>query len=74
LHARAVLGLPIPEITLKQAGASAVILSQVESNGYPVFKGLELALNEPNSDIRLFGKPACRPYRRMGGALSYGNE
>ena len=74
LHARAVLGLPIPEITLKQAGASAVILSETESAGYPVFKGLELALNESNSDVRLFGKPACRPYRRMGVALSYGNE
>ncbi|NTU90297.1 MAG: formate-dependent phosphoribosylglycinamide formyltransferase [Chlorobiaceae bacterium] len=68
LHARAVLGLPIPAIELCRAGASAVILA--DRNGFnPQFTGLEEALGVPGSDIRIFGKPVTRPYRRMAVAL-----
>ncbi len=70
LHARAVLGLPIPEITLMRAGASAVILAANEHNN-PVYKGFEDAACVPKSDFRIFGKPSTRPYRRMGVALAY---
>jgi phosphoribosylglycinamide formyltransferase 2 len=73
LHARAVLGLPIPSITLEHAGASAVILadSHDDSTDPPVYEGLEKAVNTPRVDIRIFGKPATRPYRRMGVALAF---
>lgn len=69
LHARAVLGLPIPGIELRRAGASAVILADREGNA-PRFRGLEEALADPDTDIRIFGKPSTRPYRRMGVALA----
>jgi phosphoribosylglycinamide formyltransferase 2 len=70
LHARAVLGLPIAEITLERIGASAVILSDKEGIN-PTFKGLENAMNHKKSDLRIFGKPVTRPYRRMAVALTY---
>ena len=70
LHARAVLGLPIPEITLERVGASAVILADKEGVT-PTYIGLENAMNQKRSDIRIFGKPVTRPYRRMGVALTY---
>ncbi len=70
LHARAVLGLPIPEITLERTGASAVILADKEGT-QPVYKGLANAMNNKLSDIRIFGKPITRPYRRMAVALAY---
>lgn len=70
LHARAVLGLPIAEITLERAGASAVILADKEGSN-PTFSGLENAMNNKMSDIRIFGKPVTRPYRRMAVALTY---
>jgi phosphoribosylglycinamide formyltransferase 2 len=72
LHARAVLGLPINEIQLLKKGASSVILAHANSDA-PRFEGVENALSVPNSDIRLFGKPTSRPYRRMGVALVYGD-
>jgi phosphoribosylglycinamide formyltransferase 2 len=71
LHARAVLGLPIPEIELVRAGASAVILADKEGKN-PTYTGVEDAISEKHTDIRIFGKPTTRPYRRMGVALSYG--
>lgn len=71
LHARAILGLPIPEITLERAGVSAVILANKESNIQPKYTGVENALQEPKTDIRIFGKPTTRPYRRMAVALVY---
>ena len=74
LHARAVLGLPIPSIELLKNGASSVILAELESEKTPEFKGLNEAAEIPNTDFKLFGKPACRPYRRMGVALAYGTE
>lgn len=70
LHARAVLGLPISEITLERVGASAVILADKEGVN-PTYTGLEKAMNHPQSDIRIFGKPITRPYRRMAVALAY---
>jgi phosphoribosylglycinamide formyltransferase 2 len=70
LHARAVLGLPIPEITLERAGASAVILAE-KAGADPQYTGVEDAISEPRTDIRIFGKPTTRPYRRMAVALAY---
>ncbi|HMT12717.1 MAG TPA: ATP-grasp domain-containing protein, partial [Ignavibacteria bacterium] len=71
LHARAILGLEIPEITLERAAASAVILAEHESIENPGYSGLEEAAKYPKSDIKIFGKPSTRKYRRMGVALAY---
>ncbi len=71
LHTRAILGLPIPQIELWRAGVSAVILATASSSTAPSFTGVEIALQTPQSDIKLFGKPSTRPYRRMGVALTY---
>lgn len=71
LHCRAILGLPIPEITLQKAGVSAVILHQHEDCIIPSFVGIDKALEFTNSDIRIFGKPTTRKYRRMGVALTW---
>jgi phosphoribosylglycinamide formyltransferase 2 len=71
LHARTILGLPIPAITLERAGASAVILAHKTADTVTI-TGLEKALEQPQTDVRLFGKPTSRPYRRMGVALAYG--
>ena len=68
LHLRAILSLPIAEIRLEKAGASAVILASENSNN-PTFEGIEKIAALPNTDFRLFGKPTSRPYRRMGVAL-----
>lgn len=69
LHLRAVLGLPIPDLTLQRAGASAVVLASQE--GVPVISGLTEALTEKNVDVKVFGKPVTRPYRRMAVALAW---
>jgi len=74
LHARAILGIPIFEITLLRNGASAVVLADKENTNWPIFSGLEDAANFKNTDFKVFGKPTTRPYRRMAVALSYGNE
>ena len=74
LHARAVLGWPIPEIVLQRNGASAVILAEQAIEHYPMFKGLEEAIAMESSDFRWFGKPTARPYRRMGVTLSFGPQ
>ncbi|NTU58656.1 MAG: formate-dependent phosphoribosylglycinamide formyltransferase [Chlorobiaceae bacterium] len=71
LHARAVLGLPIPDIELMRTGASAVILA-CKSGINPRYAGIEDALREAGTDIRIFGKPVTRPYRRMGVSLASG--
>jgi len=70
LHLRAVLGLPIAEITQERIGASAVILASDHSNT-PTFEGIETVASAPKSDFRLFGKPSSRPYRRMGVVVTY---
>lgn len=68
LHLRTVLSLPIFEITLERAGASAVILA-TENSDNPTYSGLENIASLPKTDFRIFGKPTSRPYRRMGVAL-----
>ncbi|MBS7230153.1 formate-dependent phosphoribosylglycinamide formyltransferase [Flavobacterium psychroterrae] len=70
LHLRAILSLPIFEITLEKAGASAVILASEDSNN-PTFTGIENVAALPKTDFRIFGKPTSRPYRRMGVVLSH---
>jgi len=73
LHARAILGLPIAPIVARGASASAVILADRDADDF-AFAGLAEALVAPDADtlvdVRLFGKPATRPYRRMGVALA----
>ncbi|MGE8343291.1 Phosphoribosylglycinamide formyltransferase 2 [Flavobacterium sp. ACN2] len=70
LHLRAILSLPIFEITLEKAGASAVILAS-EDSANPTFSGIEKVAALPKTDFRIFGKPTSRPYRRMGVVLSH---
>ena len=65
LHCRAVLGLPIPEITQERQGASAVILSDVETTS-PDYAGMEDACAEQRTYLRIFGKPEAHVGRRMG--------
>ncbi|MFC0102097.1 formate-dependent phosphoribosylglycinamide formyltransferase [Sphingopyxis terrae] len=73
LHARAILGLPIPPVDVPQASASAVLLADRDASDFAI-TGLAEALTPPNAetsvDARLFGKPVTRPYRRMGVALA----
>ncbi|MCT7958766.1 formate-dependent phosphoribosylglycinamide formyltransferase [Laspinema sp. D3] len=71
LHLRAILGLPIPKIEQFGPSASAVILAQEHSDSIS-YQGVADALIEPDVDLRLFGKPDSRPYRRMGVALAKG--
>lgn len=70
LHLRAILGLPITEITLEKSGASAVLLASKDSEN-PYFENLEVLANSSKTDFRLFGKPTSRPYRRMGVVVCY---
>ena len=72
LHARAILGLPIPFIECVE-GASAVVLAS-EDGKDPTFTGVEEALSQPGIDVRIFGKPTTRPYRRMAVALAEGAD
>ena len=74
LHARAILGIPVPEIRLLKNGASAVILANSEKRDFPKIKGADKAALIENSDFKIFGKPSTRKYRRMAVALAYGNE
>jgi phosphoribosylglycinamide formyltransferase 2 len=70
LHLRAVLSLPIFEITLEKAGASAVILAGGNSTN-PTYSGIPNVAALPKTDFRIFGKPSARPYRRMGIVLTH---
>lgn len=72
LHARAILGLPIPEIRQQGPSASAVILPEGDSREV-AFCGLEQALSEKDVQVRLFGKPELSGRRRMGVALAKGS-
>ena len=74
LHARAILGITVPEIKLLKNGASAVVLANGERSDFPLIKGLEQASLIENSDFKIFGKPSTRKYRRMAVALAYGDE
>jgi len=70
LHLRAILSLPIFEITLEKAGASAVILASGNSSN-PTYTGISDVASLPKTDFRIFGKPTSRPYRRMGVVLTH---
>ena len=72
LHIRAILGLPIPEIRYGAPTASAVILATRDSARPPVFTGVDKACAIPTVEVRLFGKPSTRKYRRMGVVLAHG--
>jgi phosphoribosylglycinamide formyltransferase 2 len=73
LHARAILGIPVPEVRTLGPGASAALLVEGTSQG-PRYAGLEKALAEPGVDLRLFGKPEVKGRRRMGVALARGDD
>jgi len=68
LHVRAILGLPV-DVSLQNHGASAVILSEFNAQDF-FYSGLDQALLEPDTEIRLFGKPEALVNRRMGVALA----
>src|SRR5436190_339477 len=72
LHARAILGLPV-STALKSPGASAVIYGGMEARGI-AFEGVAEALADPDTEIRLFGKPESFRKRRMGVALARGRS
>jgi phosphoribosylglycinamide formyltransferase 2 len=73
LHVRAILGLPIPVIRQLGPSASSVILVRGKSQNI-IFSGVEEALKEPDTQLRLFGKPEVNGERRMGVALARGNS
>jgi phosphoribosylglycinamide formyltransferase 2 len=73
LHARAILGLPIPGIRSNGAAASCAVLLEGESRDV-VFHGVERALEEPGTQLRLFGKPEVKGRRRMGVTLALGDN
>ena len=74
LHARAILGLPVPATIATCPAASAVILADRDSADFG-FEGLAEALGSPEDvDLRIFGKPTTRPYRRMGVALATADD
>jgi phosphoribosylglycinamide formyltransferase 2 len=77
LHARALLGLPIPVIRTTAPSASAVILADREADRFRfggMAEALALGSEGAEVDVRLFGKPTTRPYRRMGVALATGRD
>ena len=73
LHARAILGLPIPGIHFHGPSASSVILVNGESSQV-LFNNINEALKQPDTQIRLFGKPEVKGQRRMGVALARDNS
>jgi len=72
LHARAILGLPV-DTSLRRPGASAVIYGGLEATGI-AFEGVAEALQVPESDLRLFGKPESHVKRRMGVAVAAADD
>ena len=74
LHARAILGIPVPEINLLKNGASAVVLAHNENSNFPLISGINEAALIESSDFKIFGKPSTRKYRRMAVGLAYGDE
>ena len=73
LHARAILGLHIPDIALLGASASAVVLADRDAEDFAIAglaDALALAASDTHVDARIFGKPVTRPYRRMGVTLA----
>ncbi|MFT4249530.1 MAG: formate-dependent phosphoribosylglycinamide formyltransferase [Pseudomonas sp.] len=72
LHARAILGLPLPSIRHHGPSASCAMLAHGE--GVPVFHGVADALREPDTALRLFGKPSVHGHRRVGVTLARGES
>jgi phosphoribosylglycinamide formyltransferase 2 len=72
LHARAILGLPIP--CLRQSGPSASCAVLAQGHGVPRFSGVADALKEPDTALRLFGKPQVAGQRRVGVTLARGDS
>ena len=72
LHARAILGLPIP--CIRQMGPSASCALLAEGHGVPVFGNVEAALQHPDTALRLFGKPRVAGHRRVGVTLARGED
>ncbi len=72
LHARAILGLPVPSIRLQRPSFSVALLG--EGNGVPRFSGVDRALAIPETQVRLFGKPECRGHRRLAVVVSSGDD
>ena len=68
LHARAILGLPVPVI--RQSGPSASCALLAHGHGVPVFSGIDAALQMPDTQLRLFGKPRVEGQRRVGVTLA----
>ncbi len=73
LHARAILGLPVPDIEQRGPSASSVLLVQGDSNQMR-YRGLDQALAQPETEVRLFGKPEVKGSRRLGVALARGES
>jgi phosphoribosylglycinamide formyltransferase 2 len=73
LHVRAILGLPIPNIRYYGYAASCAILAEGESHEI-VYENVNEALSEPDTSLRLFGKPEVSGRRRMGVALALGDS
>jgi len=71
LHARAILGLPVPPVRVLRPSASVALLG--EGHGVPEFDGLDRALAVPETHVRLFGKPECRGHRRLAVAVASGD-
>ena len=69
LHVRAILGFPIPEISFITPGASRPLKSPAELSEYSIF-GVDQALAEPNTQVRVFGKPVTKVGRRVAVALT----
>ena len=72
IHARAILGLPVPPVQLRRAAVSVPLLG--EGSGVPVFHGLDHALAQPESQVRLFGKPVCEGRRRLAVCIAAGDD
>ncbi|MGO1068492.1 formate-dependent phosphoribosylglycinamide formyltransferase [Lysobacter sp. CA199] len=72
LHARAILGLPIPTIREHGASASCAVLAQ--GHGVPVFSGVDTALGQVDTQLRLFGKPRVEGHRRVAVTLALGAD
>ena len=70
LHARSILGLPVPEVRLLGPAHSVALLGHLE--GVPIISGVAEALAVPESQIRLFGKPVCNGHRRLGVVIATG--
>ncbi len=70
IHARVLLGLPLPKIKIHQSGASHVILADGNASGDYIIEGIEEALEDKDIDYRIFGKPFLKSYRRMGVVLA----